>query len=157
MIEEMKTTRDKLVQIQVQHDELQIRIQEIENNCLENISGKPKSDSSKMKGDGRQPFSSRVNVNHKKNKHIIRKMKDVKKGNELCEFEKKNVLQKFRQLQVVDARQKRKLGKSETHQHEAINDDRKEIGDKQTFHEMLEADQGSVKTKQPEMKESSKH
>jgi hypothetical protein len=40
-------------------------------------------------------------------------------------------------LQVVDARQKRKLGKSETYQHEAINDDRKEIEDKQTFHGML--------------------
>jgi hypothetical protein len=50
MIEEMKTTRDKLVQIQVQHDELQIRLQEIEKNCLENISGKPNSDSSKNEG-----------------------------------------------------------------------------------------------------------
>jgi hypothetical protein len=35
MIGDMKTTRDKLVQQQVQHDKLQIRLQEIEKNCLE--------------------------------------------------------------------------------------------------------------------------
>jgi hypothetical protein len=113
MIEEMKTTCDKLVQLQVQHDKLQIRLQEIEKNCLENISGKPNSDRSKMKEAGRQTLSNRVIVKHKKNGQWIRKMKDVKSGNELCEFEKENVLEKFCQLQNVGARQKRKLRKLE--------------------------------------------
>jgi hypothetical protein len=105
-----------------------------------------------MKEVGRQTLSNRVNVKHKKSRQWIPKMKDMKSGNELCEFEKKNVLEKFRQLQDVYARQKRKLGKLETRQHEATNDDRKEIEDKQTLHEMLKDDQGSIKTKQHEWK-----
>jgi hypothetical protein len=45
-----------------------------------------------------------------------------------------------------------KIRKLETHQHEAINDDRKEIEDKQTLHEMLKDDQGSIKMKRHEWK-----